>query len=128
MRKNEILRKHPNILVEINPLAHRVSQKKLDEFKTCMFPVVLATEPRIRYQLKACLTIFTLRADPTLRATLTENVEDIFAVTPVSLDAQFSPAQRDLRRNAAHGGGTQSTTEFTASVRSQKLLGLVLYT
>ena len=28
----------------------------------------------------------------------------MFAVTPVSLEAQFSSAQRDLRRNAAHGG------------------------
>ena len=63
------------------------------------------TEHRISY--KPCSITFTLRADLTPRATLPGRAEDVFAVTPVSLEAQFSPAQRGLRRSSAHGGGTQ---------------------
>ena len=70
-----------------------------------MFPVVLVIEPRIGDQKKACSIIFTLRADLMPRATLLGRAEDMLAVTPVSLEAQFSPAQRDLCRSAAHGGG-----------------------
>ena len=78
--------------------------KKSDEFKTCIFPVVLVIEPRIGYQVKACSIIFSLRADPMPRGTLPGRAEDMFAVTPVSLEAQFSSAQRGLRLRAAHGG------------------------
>ena len=85
-------------------------------------------EPRIGYQVKTCSIIFTLRADPMPRGTLPGRAEDVFAVTPVSLETQFSSAQRGLRLRAAHGEGTQLTTDFTASFRPQRLLELVRYT
>ena len=62
------------------------------------------------------------------RGTLPGRAEDMFAVTPVSLEAQFSSAQRGLRLRAAHGEGTQPTPDFTSSFRSQRLLELVPYT
>ena len=62
------------------------------------------------------------------RGTLPGLAEDMFAVTPVSLETQFSSAQRGLRLRAAHGGGAQLATNFTASFRSQRLLELVRYT
>ena len=102
-----------------------MSKKKSDEFKTCIFPVVLVIEPRIGYQVKACSIIFYLRADPMPRGTLPGRAEDMFAVTSVSLEAQFSSAQRGLHLRTPHGGGTQPTTDFTVSFRSQRLLELV---
>ena len=50
------------------------------------------------------------------RGTLPGRAENMFAVIPVSLEAQFGSAQRGLRLRAAHGEGTQPSTDFTASL------------